>query len=262
MEDHFMRQRRPTAANRAAFTLVELLVVTGIIAVLVAILLPALGAARRQAQTCRDLAALRTLMTAFYTYAGENRGRVLPGYWAGPAVDDRGVDVTFPANVRYPWRLMPYLNKTVRGGVLSGEQENLLGERSATDPAAWSYSVSVFPSFGMNVRGVGGDILNGLTGHVSRLGEPPNPTDLIVFASSRYTVDGSHEGFHEVRQPPAAAEYRVEDAAGDFGFVHARYRGTRAAVAFFDGHADLLDVPELKRPIHWSNARNLPNGGS
>ena len=254
--------------RRRAFTLVELLVVIGIIAVLIGLLMPALSAARRQAQSVRDLAALRTLMHAFHAYAGENRGRVIPGYWhLGQAVDDTGAAVTWPANGRYPWRLMPYLSKVVKGGILSGEQEALLGDRGGSD---WTYRVSVHPSFGMNVYGVGGDLVNGqpagLPKCVSRLGEPSNPTELIVFASARDNGGGeSAEGYFQVRQPPAGAVYDPTEPAGNFGFVHPRYGGRArgaaamsAAVALFDGHAELIDVEELRKPRHWFNARYLP----
>src|SRR5947207_2626834 len=74
-----------------AFTLVELLVVIGIIAILIAILMPALSRAKDQANGVKCSANMRTLMLASLMFAQDHKGCLFSNWadWQNPDEDKR-----------------------------------------------------------------------------------------------------------------------------------------------------------------------------
>lgn len=134
---HFRR------SGGGGFTLPELLVVIGLIATLVAILLPVLSKAREAANQVKCMSNLRQLSAAFMMYANNNRGS-----FPGAALGEFGASVLpSPADWIY-WQsgrdinqsaIAPYLG--ARGGtlrsVLRCPTDSLIPRHSPWADTAW-----------------------------------------------------------------------------------------------------------------------------
>ncbi len=121
-----MKHSGGIVGSKKGFTLIELLVVIAIIALLVAILLPALGQARKTAKMMREQAAANQMSTSYHEYLTDYKDAVLVPYiswsWAHvpPPPNSQGISFVCPdptlkgklmeGNVikEWPWRLISY----------------------------------------------------------------------------------------------------------------------------------------------------------
>ena len=130
-----MNMTQSSTRNRLAFTLVELLVVIGIIAILISVLLPVLGSARKAGYKAKCLANMKTLGDAYKLYQLEHKG-----WW--PPVWSQYKQTVPPFNTSYAdKRWHDYIGKFVVGNVFgkgNGEINWNGTQDKSKEPQIWS----------------------------------------------------------------------------------------------------------------------------
>ncbi len=238
------RKNQTGSFRHHAFTLIELLVVVAIIAVLMAILLPALGKAREQSKTVGCLSNLRQLGLAAHQYASQWDNFVIPaGYRKGTGQTETWATI------------LTYCGLLPRSGITS----------SAALPM-WTRSALYCPSgltSGFNIEA-------NTTSSIDPAGALPKSEtskslDTTIFVHNWYGINGvTNDSAHifPCRRLPRDGmdddvinvKYNQITAATDLVFlydgvfmninatrINARHQNWKAVnMAFFDGHAETV----------------------
>jgi prepilin-type N-terminal cleavage/methylation domain-containing protein/prepilin-type processing-associated H-X9-DG protein len=261
----------PKRRYRAGFTLVELLVVIGIIAVLISMLLPAVNRARRQAKQTACLANLRTMGQLFTLYTQGNNNRSFAYVWQSPPAsirDNIWIEILRPFGsidqVRVcPEASAPSLSSSGFGSTWESWGPGLpqMGKNTGSYGFnGWLYELipggTVPAGLTSNVPAQAG--ANGIAWryHTSSLGTDPTTVPLMGDAN---WVDGFPQETVASPNPPAAPNgsntnvYTGGPSEQMGRFCVSRHVGLTTNVVFVDGHAESIALPALWS-LNWHNA--------
>ena len=231
----------PQITNRRGFTLIELLVVIAIIAILAAMLLPALSRAKAKARTIKCLNNSKQIVLGFFMYSEDNRSEMLQiARTRYPGEPDNTI---YPAG-NFTWWPDGLRDYTPGTKALFSCPEVKVGfgigynhpELSGWTNLVYKYSSIAKPSETVAFSDVAlvelDDALLGSQDPDSWTASP-DPVNLIFFRTP-------NNGAHFTTSP-----YRVYN----------RHTG-RAATGWTDGHAEIVKVSTLGFQ-HWSGTSSM-----
>lgn len=256
-----------------AFTLIEILVVIAVIALLVGILLPALGGARRAAQSVKCLSNTRQLTTAHTLYINDFEGRFIDAGLDHGGLGDLGKAWPFtlreyasgPLVLRSPLdrsRFWPESDGGIHPGLPFTTAASLLSDDDpSNDPA--SASLARWTSYGLNnyvttskhppasiMRQKSYDALHLIPRPHATVHFLPMTTgdnDPITSSGTFARADHVHAEDWENAGPEAAAAYASTQVQLNLHAGKPESFEAKAGYGFLDGHAEVRTFRSLYR---------------
>lgn len=227
------------SANRhgCGFTLIELLVVVSIIALLVSLLLPALGLVRSAARTATCASGMRQIGLALTAYSIEYDG-LIPN--ALLPRDAGNLQIPYPGTAYGQWfgGLIPYVEdnaQTAASGRSTASRAYICPEGASTSRSLDAWGVN----YGYNCAKKGGVDVFPMVGWGMMPARYPGPSDLLLIGerSGRGTT-GNYDWNAQVFSPWTTAPWQEGRPYLDPCQLRVSHRG-RHNVLFLDMHVGM-----------------------